>query len=139
MNRSTALAIFLTCVLVAAFAFTTAAARAAVRSVDHGGTYMGDVIVEPGQTVDGDITVVFGDATIAGTVNGDVNVIGGSAEERPGAIITGQVNMLGGDVTNNVVPWAPRHVIRDAFGADVSILWRIAWDVVVLLVFLVFP
>jgi hypothetical protein len=139
VNRLTAIAVFLTCALAAAFALTTGTALASVRSVDHGGTYMGDVIVEPGQTVDGDITVVFGDATIAGTVNGDVNVIGGTAEERPGSMITGQVNMVGGDVTNNVVPWAPRHVMGDAFGADVSIFWRIAWDVVVLLVFLVFP
>jgi hypothetical protein len=97
------------------------------------------VVVEPGQTVDGDLTVLFGDATIAGTVNGDVTVIGGAAEERPGAMITGQVNMFGGDLTNNVVPWAPRHAIGDALGADVSVLWRIAWDVVVLLVFLIFP
>jgi hypothetical protein len=139
VNRLAAIAIVLTCALAAAFAFTTGTARAAVRSVDHGGTYMGDVIVEPGQTVDGDLTVVLGDATIAGTVNGDVNVIGGSAVERPGAMITGQVNMLGGELTNEVVPWAPRHAIRDAFGADVSVFWRIAWDVVVLLVFLVFP
>jgi hypothetical protein len=139
MNRLAPIAVSFFFALVAAFALTTGAARASVQSIDHGGTYVGDVIVEPGQTVDGDITVVFGDATIAGTVNGDVNVIGGTAQERPGALITGQVNMLGGDVAGDVVPWAPRHVVRDAFGADVSVLWRIAWDVVVLLVFLVFP
>jgi len=97
------------------------------------------VIVEPGQTVDGDITVLLGDATIAGTVNGDVNVLGGDAEERPGSLITGQVNMIGGDVANEVVPWAPRHAFQEAFGYDLSVLWRIAWDVVVLLVFLLFP
>jgi hypothetical protein len=135
----TAIAVFLACALAAAFAFTTGTALAQAHSVDHGGTYTGDVVVEPGQTVDGDLTVLFGDATIAGTVNGDVTVIGGTAQERPGAMITGQVNMFGGDLTNNVVPWAPHHAIRDAFGADVSVLWRIAWDVVVLLVFLIFP
>jgi hypothetical protein len=139
VNRLTALVVFLACALAAAFAFTTGTARAEARSIDHGGTYTGDVVVEPGQTVDGDLTVLFGDATIAGTVNGDVTVIGGAAEERPGAMITGQVNMFGGDLTNNVVPWAPRHAIGDALGADVSVLWRIAWDVVVLLVFLIFP
>jgi hypothetical protein len=139
MNRLASLAIFFCIAIAAALALTTGAAHAAAQSIDHGGTYIGDVIVEPGQTVDGDITVMFGDATIGGTVNGDVNVIGGNAEERPGSMITGQVNMVGGDLTTDVVPWAPRHAIRDAFGADVTLLWRIAWDVVVLLVFLIFP
>jgi hypothetical protein len=139
MNRLATIAFFSGAMLAAALAFTTGTARASILSIDHGGTYVGDVIVEPGQTVDGDITVILGDATVAGTVNGDVNVFGGSALERPGALITGQVNMIGGDLTNDVVPWAPRHVIRDAFGADFTLLWRIAWDVVVLLVFLVFP
>ena len=139
MNRIGAVAAFFALAFAAALAITTGTARAEAQSVNHGGTYVGDVIVEPGQTVDGDITVLLGDATIAGTVNGDVNVLGGSAVERPGAIITGQVNMVGGEMANDVVPWAPRHAIRDAFGADVSLLWRIAWDVVVLLVFLIFP
>jgi hypothetical protein len=139
VNRLATLAVFFTCALATVLGFTTAAARAAVQSVDHGGTYVGDVIVEQGQTVDGDLTVMFGDATIAGTVNGDVNVIGGSAEERPGATITGQVNMVGGDMTGAVVPWAPRHAMRDSFDTNRSIFWPIAWDVIVLLFFLVFP
>jgi hypothetical protein len=139
MTRAASLVTLFACALLAALGVTTASARASVQSIDHGGTYIGDVIVEPGQTVDGDITVMFGNATVAGTVNGDVNVIGGDAEERPGALITGQVNMLGGDLTSEVFPWAPRQALREAYGTDMSVLWRIAWDVVVLLVFLVFP
>lgn len=116
----------------------TANAQARMQSVDHGGTYFGSVIVEPGQVVDGDLSVVFGDATIEGTVNGDVNVVGGSAIERPGSTITGHVNTIGGEVTRSFVPWAPSEV-SDGFAPDYRIMWRLAWDVVVVLFFLIFP
>jgi hypothetical protein len=139
MNKPLWLTLFLAFLVAGVLALVPQAARAAAQSIDHGGTYVGDVIVESGQTVDGDITVVFGDATVAGTVNGDVNVIGGAADERPGSLITGQVNMVGGDITNEVVPWAPRHAIRSAYGSEASVVWPIAWDIVVLLVFLIFP
>lgn len=117
----------------------TGTAQARVQSVYHGGTYFGDVMVERGQVVDGDLNVVFGDAVIEGTVNGDVNVVGGGAEERDGGVITGQVHSVGGDVARSMVPWAPNDAIRDAVNQDYRIMWRIAWDVVVLLVFLIFP
>ena len=127
--------------LVAAIAALCAApAFADARTVDHGGSYFGSVVVEPGQTVDGDLNVLGGDATIEGTVDGDVNVVGGSVIARPGSTITGHVNQLGGDVASSIVPWAPSDMEpHNAFGSDFRILWRIAWDVVVLLVFLIFP
>ena len=88
----------------AALFFTVFAAAAAPAraesSVYHGGTYVGSVVVEPGQTVKGDLTVIAGDATIAGMVDGNVVVIGGYLFERPGAVITGQVNTVGGDVVS---------------------------------------
>ena len=87
-----------------------ALARPAARtdaSVYHGGTYFGSVVVEPGQVVDGDLTVIFGDATIEGIVEGDLNVVGGSYDPRPGGVVTGQVHEVGGAVAQAVVPWAP--------------------------------
>ena len=119
--------------------FSTGTAQARVQSIYHGGTYFGDVMVEPGQVVDGDLNVVFGDAVIEGTVNGDVNVVGGSAEERGGGTITGQVHSVGGDVARAIVPWAPNDAVRDAVAQDYRVMWRVAWDVVVLVVFLIFP
>jgi len=125
---------------IAAFCAVTGTAWADVRSVYHGGTYFGDVDVAPGQVVDGDLTVIFGDATIEGTVNGDVNDIGGTITENPGSTITGHVNMLGGDVARSIVPWAPNDdTMHQAFAQDYRIFWRLAWGVVVLLVFLIFP
>jgi hypothetical protein len=46
-------------------------ALAETQAIYHGGTYFGSVVVEPGQVVDGDLTVIFGDATIEGIVEGE--------------------------------------------------------------------
>ncbi|HVA34168.1 MAG TPA: polymer-forming cytoskeletal protein [Candidatus Baltobacteraceae bacterium] len=124
--------------VAAAFAVTMAPASASVRSVYHGGTYVGSVIVEPGQLVQGDLTVFAGDATIEGAVEGDVTVIGGNVYERPGAMIAGRVNTIGGDVASMVVPWSPAPYAATST-TDYRLLWRILWNVVVVLLFLVFP
>jgi hypothetical protein len=125
-------------ILFALLCVTAASARAA-QAISHGGNYFGDVIVEPGQTVDGDINVIAGNVTVEGTVDGDINVVGGSIYERPGAVVTGQENALGGEVVRSIVPWMPSPEIRSPYQPDMHVLWRIAWDAVVLLVFLIFP
>ena len=132
------LTILFLCV-AAAIGLSCAPARADVQAVYHGGTYFGSVVVEPGQVVDGDLTVIFGDATIAGIVEGDVNVIGGNYDPRPGGIVTGQINQLGGAVTQAVVPWAPAETTYNPFVPDHRLLWRLSWNVLALLVFLIFP
>lgn len=125
--------------LAAAVGLSCAPARADVQAVYHGGTYFGSVVIEPGQVVEGDLTVIFGDATNAGIVEGDVNVIGGSYDPRPGGIVTGQINQLGGAVTQAVVPWAPGESTYNPFVPDHRLLWRLSWNVLALLVFLIFP
>ncbi|MBV8490813.1 MAG: hypothetical protein JO199_09830, partial [Candidatus Eremiobacteraeota bacterium] len=62
---------------IVALAAASTPALAGTQSVYHGGTYVGSVVVEPGQLVQGNLTVIAGDATIAGFVDGDVDVIGG--------------------------------------------------------------
>lgn len=127
--------ITLTALLLTVFGAATAPALAA--GVYHGGTYFGSVVVEPGQTVKGDLTVIAGDATIGGVVDGNVDVIGGNFYVRPGAIVTGQVNTIGGDVASAVVPWS---ALPDRSSApDYRVLWRIASCLVVVLFFLIFP
>ncbi len=116
-----------------------APALADARAIYHGGTYFGSVVVEPGQVVDGDLTVIFGDATIAGTVDGDVNVIGGSYDPRPGGVVAGQVNQIGGAVTQAVVPWAPSETVYNPYLPDHRLLWRLSWNLLAVLVFLIFP
>jgi hypothetical protein len=117
---------------------TSSVALADVKSVDHGGTYIGSVVVEPNQTVEGDVDVLFGDATIEGTVDGNVNVVGGSIWNR--GTITGQQHAVGGSITQTVIPWAPSSD-EGYVGSvpDHRVVWRIAWDVVALVMFLIFP
>jgi len=124
---------------VVALALATSTASAHMQAIYHGGTYFGSVVVEPGQVVDGDLTVIFGDATIFGTVDGDLNVIGGNADQRPGSVITGEVNNVGGDVAQTVVPWAPSESPYNPFVPDPRVLWRLSWNLLALLVFLIFP
>ncbi len=124
---------------LAALALATAPARAETQAVYHGGTYFGSVVIEPGQVVDGDLTVIFGDATIAGIVEGDVNVIGGNCDLRPGGVVSGDCNQIGGAVTQAVVPWAPSESPYNPFVPDHRLLWRLSWNVLALLVFLIFP
>ncbi len=130
--------------LLAAFfvvTFATASAEAALRSIYHGGSYFGgSYVVEPGQVVEGDINVVGGDLTVAGTVDGDVNVVGGNIIMRGGQI-NGQEHVVGGDVAQAIVPWADSSAVVQSspYAPHHRMWWRIAWDVVVLLFFLIFP
>lgn len=125
--------------MVTGFGLLARPALADTQTVFHGGTYFGSVVVEPGQVVDGDLTVIFGDATIAGIVEGDLNVVGGNYDPRPGGVVTGQVNQVGGAVTQAVVPWAPADTEDNPLLPDHRLLWRISWNVLALLVFLIFP
>lgn len=126
-------------VFVAALAVVAAPALADVQSVYHGGTYFGDVVVEPGQVVDGDLNVVFGDVTIEGTVLGNVNVVGGDAILQPGAAVAGRINTAGGRVVREVIPWAPNAFGNDAYHRNDGLFWHLACDIIVLLIFLIFP
>ena len=107
------------------------------KSVDHGGTYVGSVVVEPEQTVEGDVNVVLGDATIEGTVDGNVNVLGGSVINH--GRITGESHAIGGEVVQDVVPWAPGPEHYGSYLADHRLWWPITWDIIALVVFLIFP
>lgn len=127
--------------VLGALALAARPALADVQPIDHGGTYFGSVVVEPGQVVAGDLTVIFGDATVEGVVEGDVNVVGGNYDIRPGGVVTGQVNQVGGAVTQAVVPWAPPEsgYGYNPFMPDPRLWWRLSWNLLALLVFLIFP
>jgi hypothetical protein len=125
--------------VAAGLTLCAAPASAGPQAIYHGGTYFGSVVVEPGQVVDGDLTVIFGDATIAGLVEGDCTAIGGSCDTRPGGVVTGQINQLGGAVAQAVVPWAPSESVYNPFVPDHRLLWRLSWNLLALLIFLIFP
>jgi len=136
MNSRLTSLLLLVAIFVVAMAGTYGTALAEVHSVDHGGTYWGSVRVEPGQQVDGDLDVMFGDVENDGTVNGDVNVVGGNIYNH--GLISGQKHAIGGEIVETFVPWAPA-ITPTATSVDNRLWWRIAWDVVVLVMFLIFP
>jgi hypothetical protein len=130
--------LFFLAVIACAFAVTAGAARAEARSINHGGTYWGSVRVDPMQVVDGDLNVMFGNVENDGRITGDVNVVGGNIENH--GLIDGQEHAIGGEVVDAVVPWAPfATTSSSSTSIDNSLWWRITWDVVVLVVFLIFP
>ncbi len=128
----------LACFLVI-FAATIAPVSARINAIDHGGTYIGDQIVEPQDVVDGNINVLFGDVTVEGTVNGDVNVVGGQVIQEPGSTITGQVNKVGGEYVHSFAPWVPAMGTSALLAQNHHLMRRLAYSVVVLLFFLLFP
>lgn len=106
-------------------------------ATDHGGTYFGETVyVAPDQVVQGDITVFGGDAVIEGEVDGDVTVYGGSIEQHPGSTITGQTHDVGGSWAS-AVPWASGASNAAAQAGKITLL--LAYSVLVILVFLIFP
>lgn len=118
---------------------TAVAAQASPRSVYHGGSYVGSVVVEHGQVVEGDLNVFGGDATIEGTVNGNVNVVGGTIDVRNNGKIEGQTHQIGGDVAQSIIPWAASDSDMQSYRPNYHLWWRITMDVVVLVFFLIFP
>ncbi len=126
---------FLLVVLLA----TIAPVSARIKAIDRGGTYVGDRIVQPQEVVDGDINVLFGDLTVEGTVNGDINVVGGDVIPEPGSTITGQVNKVGGDYVRSFAPWIPAMGTSALLAQNHHLMRRLAYSVVVLLFFLLFP
>ncbi len=129
-RKSYLLAALFAAVAVLAFA---PAAQARVETIEHGGTYIGEgVFVAQGQVVDGDVTVIGGDATIEGTVNGDVTVIGGTLDPRPGSLITGKPYVVGPPVALSV-PWGY------GLGESARISYQLFSAVLVLIFFLIFP
>lgn len=63
-----------------------------------------NVTVARGEVVDGEVVVVFGNATIDGEVNGELTVVMGNADLGPEAIIRDDVTVVGG--TLNRAPGA---------------------------------
>jgi len=117
-----------------------APASARTITIDHGGTYWGrDVLVERDQVIDGNVTVFFGDAIIEGKVNGDLNDVGGTIDQRPGSSINGKINGIGGDAVAAIAPWAANDGAATVMAENSKMLTRLAYSVIILLVFLIFP
>jgi hypothetical protein len=116
---------------------------ASAREYSHGRTVLfHDVTIGPGDVVNGDLNVIFGSATIAGTVHGDLNVVGGTYQIMPGAEVDGEVHNAAGDTLAAMAPWGATtngwgwH----PFARQRHAMWvHLTSSIVVLFVFLLFP
>jgi hypothetical protein len=116
---------------------------ASAREYSHGRTVLfHDVTIATGDVVNGDLNVIFGNATIAGTVHGDLNVVGGTYQIMPGAEIDGEIHNAAGDTLAAMAPWV---ATTNAWGwhpfaRQRHAMWvQLMSSIVVLLVFLLFP
>ncbi len=125
-----------------ALAGLTLPAAADARGRDAGETKVfSDIYVAPGETITGDVNVVFGDAKIAGVVTGDCNAVFGQCVLVDGGIVDGKINGLNNDGLRALMPWSAGHdrgfgIIADQDHHLISKLWSSA---IVLLIFLLFP
>ena len=137
MNLLRSLAAF---AVFAVMVFAASPASARTVSIVHGGTYFGEnVTVDRDQVIDGNITVFGGDAIVEGTVNGDVNDYGGSIDQRPGSTISGETHEFGGSYLSALAPWAVGGGASALAAQNARMMERLAYSVIVLLVFLLFP
>ena len=128
---------FLIAVFVLLALCGSAASARNLQTIDRGGTFVGeDVVVQPDQGVQGDVTVFGGNAIVQGEVDGDVTVFGGTIEKGPGSVITGHEQVYGGDM-GSIVPWAAGVSTIAAENAKITML--LAYSAVVVLIFLIFP
>ena len=107
---------------------------------NHGATYMfRDVTIAPDDVVNGDLNVIFGNATVEGTVHGDVNVIGGNCETSNGTI-DGEVNCVQTASFGALAPWAGSYFEDLPFAKESHQLsMTLTANLIVFLMFLLFP
>jgi cytoskeletal protein CcmA (bactofilin family) len=59
----------------------------------------GDLRMEPESTLEGDVAVIGGNATVAGTVMGDVAMVNGALDLKATAVVQGDVISIGGTLS----------------------------------------
>ena len=115
---------------------------ASARGSDRGEfTISQNVYVAPDQVIDGNLDVVFGDAEVAGLVNGDCNTVFGRCTVTGNGRVTGKINSYANDGLRTFVPWAvgKEYGINALAEQDHRLLVKLAASAVVVLMFLLFP
>ncbi len=101
-----------------------------------------DLTIPEGEIRSGNLRVIGGDLTVAGTVTGRITVIGGAVEILPTATIEGSIYALGGKINRDPGATVTGQVIEvnrgkvsmsrsqaeDIFGDDTSLEWRYKGD-----------
>lgn len=115
---------------------------AAARDQDRGETmFSQNAYVAPNEVIDGDLNVIFGDATVAGIVKGDCNTVFGRCTITGKGQVLGKINSVSNDGIRTFVPWAigKEYGISAFAEQDHRLLVKLAASAVVVLMFLLFP
>ncbi len=133
-------AITLVVALVAMLIVTIGLASA--RTFDHGKTvWFSDTTIRAGDIVRGDLDIIFGSVTCddGATIEGSVRTFFGQFDPHEGCSVGGRVSdAFGSGPIDAAVPWlaAPGD---DFVAQNRGFLKKLAWDVVVVFAFLLFP
>ncbi|HVA36685.1 MAG TPA: polymer-forming cytoskeletal protein [Candidatus Dormibacteraeota bacterium] len=101
-----------------------------------------NVVIPPERTVDGDVTVVFGNLDVAGHITGDATVVGGTITLEPGGQIDGTQTAIDPSQIAGVAPWIhlPSEMPLSQTWYGTARAWaHVAGGIIVLLVFLLAP
>jgi hypothetical protein len=121
--------------------FLGSAGLGSTKTYNHGKTvWFSDVTIGEGDEVRGDLDIIFGSVTCAegGQIDGNVRNYFGSFENLDGCTIGGRV--IDAFDNNGVAMMLPAVAPQmDFIGENRKILEKLAWDVVIVLMFLLFP
>lgn len=98
--------------------------------------------IPPDRTIDGDVTVIFGNLDVGGRITGDATVIGGTITIEPGGEIDGTQTAIDPSQIASVAPWIhayPQVPFSTNWLGDRHAWGQVAGDLIVLLVFLLAP
>ena len=112
---------------------------ASAKTYAHGKTaWFRSVTIGDGDVVRGNLDVVFGDARCenGAVIEGDVRTYFGSFDQEDGCTVDGHVVSA---FDGNAFPIAPPDATDNAFARDRGFLKKLAWDVVAVFAFLLFP
>ena len=101
-----------------------------------------NVVIPPDRTVDGDVTVVFGNLDVGGHITGDATAVGGTITVEPGGQIDGTQTAIDPSQISGLAPWlqhAPEFPFSPSWYSDARAWAQVAGDIIVLLVFLLAP
>ncbi|TAM60078.1 hypothetical protein EPN52_06045 [bacterium] len=100
------------------------------------------VVIPPDRTVDGDVTVVFGNLDVGGHITGDATAVGGTITVEPGGQIDGTQTAIDPSQIAGMAPWlqhSQEFPFSQTWHAEVHAWAQVAGDIIVLLVFLLAP
>ncbi len=122
--------------------FVATLSFASARTYDHGKTvWFSDTRIAAGDEVRGNLDIVFGNVTCedGATIDGNVRTFFGQFDQRDGCDVGGTVSdAFGSGAVDSAVPWLANS--NDAYvSQNRGFLKKLAWDVVVVFAFLLFP